>query len=840
MVKQSNLTYISLFSGAGVGCYGFKLEEFECVATVELIDRRIRVQEFNKKCKFDSGYIKGNIEHESTKNLVRKELLRWGISKDQNELDVLIATPPCQGMSVANHKKKEEIKRNSLVLESIQLIKEIQPRFFIFENVRSFLTTVCTDVDGNNKTINEAIDENLAGKYNILYTVLNFKEYGNPSSRTRTLVLGTRKDLIDISPYDIHPIKTQEFTLREVIGFLPKLDQMGAVWESDVFHSFRTYSPHMRDWIKELKEGESAFENKKGNNIPHRIINGEVVFNKNKNSDKYKRQVWDKVAPCIHTRNDILSSQNTIHPCDDRVFSIRELMLLMSIPNSFKWVKEDFEVINNWTLAQKQEFLRKEELNIRQCIGEAVPTAIFQNIAQRIKNYLNSEYSFSDLNRIITVNDLTNFEKTYQFINKNLSNYHYSILSKIVELANNQRNENAAFYTRTDICFSVVESLPSAKSFKSLKILEPSVGAGNFLFPLIEKYRNVENVEIDILDIDKESLEIIKLLFAKINIPPNIKVRFIKADFLLHDFTEQYDIVIGNPPFKKLKASESKLALYRQSAHNKFTNNIYSFFVEKSLRIGNVVALIVPKSILSTPEMNMTRDLIEKYHVLKVIDYGEQAFHGVKIETVCIVIGRCKTASRETKIESYITKSVFRQSQHYIMDKKLPYWLIYRDAFFDEVLSKHIFDIFNVFRDRQITKQITSKTGRFRVIKSRNIGSLEIINIEGYDSFINDLDKIQVARFLNKENIVLVPNLTYAPRACFLPPDSITDGSVAILTAKNGFDISSLDLQYYGSKEFRHFYQIARNFGSRSLNIDSNSVYFFGIKNDRKNNSISE
>jgi DNA (cytosine-5)-methyltransferase 1 len=44
-----------------------------------------------------------------------------------------------------------------------------------------------------------------------------------------------------------------------------------------------------------------------------------------KNGDKYKRQYWNKVAPCIHTRNDILSSQNTVHPVDDRVFSIRIL-----------------------------------------------------------------------------------------------------------------------------------------------------------------------------------------------------------------------------------------------------------------------------------------------------------------------------------------------------------------------------------------------------------------------------------------------------------------------------------------------------------------------------------
>ena len=40
-------TYISLFSSAGIGCYGFKLEGFECIATVELLARRLKMQSYN-------------------------------------------------------------------------------------------------------------------------------------------------------------------------------------------------------------------------------------------------------------------------------------------------------------------------------------------------------------------------------------------------------------------------------------------------------------------------------------------------------------------------------------------------------------------------------------------------------------------------------------------------------------------------------------------------------------------------------------------------------------------------------------------------------------------------
>lgn len=140
-------TYVSLFSSAGVGCYGFKEEGFYCVATVELLERRLKIQKFNQKCVYNSGYICGDMTTQETKNKVFAELTMWKRGFNLTDLDVLIATPPCQGMSVANHKKKDELKRNSLVVESIKMTQQIKPKFFIFENVRAFLTSVCTDDD---------------------------------------------------------------------------------------------------------------------------------------------------------------------------------------------------------------------------------------------------------------------------------------------------------------------------------------------------------------------------------------------------------------------------------------------------------------------------------------------------------------------------------------------------------------------------------------------------------------------------------------------------------------------------------------------------------------------
>ena len=381
-------TYISLFSSAGVGCYGFKLEGFECVATNELISRRLEIQKFNSKCKYLSGYICDDITKDETKNKILAEIDLWKHKEGLKRIDVLIATPPCQGMSVANHKKNDsEIGRNSLVIESIKIILTIKPRFFIFENVPAFMKTICMDVDGNDKPIAEAIRKNLGEEYSYASKVINFKNHGACSSRQRTIVIGVAKDIADdISPLELFPDLENEKTLRQVIGHLPSLSTMGEISPNDIYHSFRPYPIHMREWISSLQEGESAFDNKEDKKKPHQIINGKLVINQQKNGDKYRRQFWDRVGPCIHTRNDQLASQNTIHPSDDRVFSIRELMLMMTVPDSFRWVDKELQQLNKLSFTEKSALLKKESIKIRQSLGEAVPTEIFRAIARKIKN----------------------------------------------------------------------------------------------------------------------------------------------------------------------------------------------------------------------------------------------------------------------------------------------------------------------------------------------------------------------------------------------------------------------------------------------------------------------
>lgn len=821
-------TYISLFSSAGVGCYGFKQEHYYCIATVELLEKRLKIQQYNNKCFYSGGYICGDMTAPETKDKVFEQLELWKMLYGIQEPDVIIATPPCQGMSVANHKKGDELKRNSLVVESIVMVQRIQPKFFVFENVRAFLHSICTDTDGNDKTIRQAIDENLSGYYNILYRVVNFKDYGSPSSRTRTLVLGVRKDIKEVTPFDIFPDRQPEKTLRQVIGFLPSLKVMGESDPNDIYHNFRSYSPEMVSWISDLKEGQSAFDNTDPKKIPHTIRNGVIVFNARKNGDKYTRQCWDKVAPCIHTRNDILASQNTVHPSDNRVFSIRELMLMMSVPDSFQWSDIPYAELNKLDAEKRKAFLKKEEIGIRQNLGEAVPTIIFRQIAKKIRQVLDrKEYTNQEIEEIIKKNNLTETESLIKFINAKKS-LGFPFLSKVAELANANRDNNAAYYTRQDICYAIVKNFPDADSQTSLNILEPSVGVGNFLPAIIQKYYNAQSVNIDVIDIDVDSINVLKSLVGTIEIPDNIHLNYINADFLVHTFDKHYDIVVGNPPYKKITKEKDLLATYKQDAYNKDTNNIFAFFIEKALRLGQVVSLIVPKSLINAPEFNKTRELMNNYNISAIVDFGEKGFKGVKIETISFIINTKKKPST-TKVESYITNNIKLFPQSYITDSAFPYWLIYRDSSFDEVANDMEFDIFNAYRDRAITKAMTKSVGKFRVLKSRNIGNEKIIDIDGYDSYIDSVDNLDVSKFLNQKGCVLVPNLTYNPRACMLPSGCIADGSVAILTLKDKtINITKEDLAFFATPRFTEFYAIARNRGTRSLNIDNNSVFFFG------------
>lgn len=500
-------TYISLFSCAGVGCYGFKMAGFECVATNELLEQRLKIQRFNNKCKYPSGYICGDATAESTHKAIFDEIKMWKQKEGLKQVDVVFATPPCQGMSTANYKKNDhEQIRNSLVVEAIKMVKAIHPKIFIFENVRAFLHSICTNITGEDILIKDCILQNLAEEYNIQYKVINFKDYGVPSSRPRTLVIGTSKKLKYTTPLHLFPTRQDEILLKDSIGHLPRLNYCEKD-KKDPLHFARPFPEYMLDWIKDLKEGETAFDNPDETKPWSLDKNGNRVINKGSYmGNKYRRLIWNRPGACIATRSDVMSSQDTIHPCDNRVLSIREIMILMTIPNSFQWTDHDKLL----TVENSDEYLKENECNIRRCVGEAVPTHIGHSIALKASAMLEFESVMAGKTEPEEVNN-NFFVSASEAGYKNRSKKIYEDLINTPEATGN-----------ISVCIHGADDFISAA-------------------PLISSiYSYAGQVDIDIVDVSADDVKKLKTLMKCITLGSNISVNFADKSSVY------YDIIIAN------------------------------------------------------------------------------------------------------------------------------------------------------------------------------------------------------------------------------------------------------------------------------------------------------
>lgn len=797
---KKNRTYISLFSSAGVGCYGFKTNGFECVATNEIIERRLNIQKINKKCKYESGYICGDITLESTQKQVLDEIKRWKKCEGLTKLDVLMATPPCQGMSTANYKKGDEIDRNSLVVEAIHLVAQIEPRIFIFENVRAFLTTMCVDKDEERLGILECILKHLESKYNIYHKVVNFMDYGIPSSRPRTLVIGTLKSELNFSPLNLFPLKKEHVSLRNAIGDLKSL-KYGDRDKNDLYHSFRIYPAYMQSWIHDLKEGETAFDNET-NNVPYKIVNGKKQILKSGHmGNKFARMYWDRPAPCITTRNDQLASQTTIHPEDDRVLSIRELMRVMSIPNSFKWVSNE-----------TQKTVDFNETLIRQSIGEAVPTGIISQIASNINEMLD----YDDF-----VNSYNNKENYDSY--RNSTNFYIKSFLFEKELSNSK--ETGSFYTPQIVVYNAIKNFVPNKT--KIDVLEPSVGLGAFIPQFLRLVDDCEKVNFDLVDLSAECIDLLRSLLDNMNLENKFIFNYVCDDFITHHFKKKYDAIITNPPYFKMKAAQKKA--YKNYLTS-LSENIYCHFMNKYRVLADEIMCVIPKTFIMIPDCDDVREAFQnEYRIKAIFDYGVKCFKEVFIEILSISFTK-NADTKFTHVEN-IGEGISRDVKYdYIYHDKL--WILYRDEWFDNYIKKLNLDVFDFYRDRQLTnKYLSSNKDKIWVVRSKNISEDgKLVHKEGYDKYVHDLKGFVLSKYYGKENIIFV-NFTYNTRAAILPKNCTVNGSICILEPKN--DIINLDLNMYASDDFRRYYAIVKNLSKFTINVDANSIYYIGVmKND--------
>ena len=107
----------------------------------------------------------------------------------------------------------------------------------------------------------------------------------------------------------------------------------------------------------------------------------------------------------------------------------------------------------------------------------------------------------------------------------------------------------------------------------------------------------------------------------------------------------------------------------------------------------------------------------------------------------------------------------------------------------------------------------------------------EIVDIPGYDSYIKKetVEALSAYKYVGNQNVYLTPNMTYKPRVMRNTKNVVVNGSVAVLIPKEDIHLTEKQMEYFSSDEYRKFYQIARNYQTRSLNVDATSVFFYGV-----------
>lgn len=212
-------TVISTFAGCGGSSLGYKLAGFHELLAVEW-DR-------NAVDTFRLNFPGVPVYHGDIAKLTGAECMKLaGIGP--GELDVFDGSPPCQGFSTAG-KRKFDDPRNSLFREYARLLKELQPRVFVMENVTGM-------VKGAMKQAYLTIIAELrACGYRARGEVLNAMYYNVPQSRERVIIIGVRNDL-GIEPSHPKP-QTRPVTVREAIG------ADGSYWNSSYRWNIKRDSP---------------------------------------------------------------------------------------------------------------------------------------------------------------------------------------------------------------------------------------------------------------------------------------------------------------------------------------------------------------------------------------------------------------------------------------------------------------------------------------------------------------------------------------------------------------------------------------------------------------------
>ena len=410
-------TAVSLFSGAGLSDLGYEMAGFRFIVQVEIDQRRAAIGADNFPT---SEWLTCDVRNSES------EIAAAYRRSTSSRLDLLVATPPCQGMSSSNPSRgkrqtpqaKALEEKNRLLLEVIPIARLLKPRIIVIENVRQVLTLE-VESDGEKGSAVHHLCNGLP-EYEVFPRIVNVADYGVPQVRKRALVVAVRKDetwLKGITSQGRslvpHPTHAEQSTngvgpwtsIREWLEAMKyeSLDARSkeAARGTHALHFVPAYGPHRYRQISEIPaySGSSAYENDVCPSCGQQEVDagrircpacGCVMYNRpyvergghpsliSGFKSSYRRMSPGRPAYTITTNSSHIGSDFKIHPWENRVLSILECADLQTVPRFY-----------DWTRAAEDRTLYL----IRNLIGEAFPTYFTYLHGQVLDELLSSSQS---------------------------------------------------------------------------------------------------------------------------------------------------------------------------------------------------------------------------------------------------------------------------------------------------------------------------------------------------------------------------------------------------------------------------------------------------------------
>ena len=200
-------TTIELFAGAGGLALGIEKAGFNTIALNEFDSDACATLRANRP---NWNVIEGDVAKISCLDLEEYFSLKKG------DLDLLSGGAPCQAFSYAGKKLGLEDARGTLFYHYAKFLEKLQPKMFLFENVRGLLT------HDKGRTYHLMLSIFEQAGYNIQKQVMNAWDYGVPQKRERLITIGIRKDLADRIHFDFPLPHDYKPVLRDILLDCPK------------------------------------------------------------------------------------------------------------------------------------------------------------------------------------------------------------------------------------------------------------------------------------------------------------------------------------------------------------------------------------------------------------------------------------------------------------------------------------------------------------------------------------------------------------------------------------------------------------------------------------------